>query len=79
MSSKALSMSLSIFLCSRVRCFLFPFPLFLVIFPLEEEDVVGDVRGETGFLVLNPLWYGIRTGRGGGEGDSCLMGVLGRP
>ena len=79
MSSKALSMSLSIFLCSQVRCFLFPFPLFLVIFPLEEEEVVGDVRGEAGFLVLNPLWYGIRTGRGGGEGDSCLMGVLGRP
>ena len=50
-----------------------------MIFPLEDEDVVGDVRGETGFLVLNPLWYGIRTGRGGGEGDSCLMGVLGRP
>ena len=79
MSSKALSMSLSIFLCSRVRCFFFPFPLFLVIFPLEEEDVVGDVRGDTGFLVLNPLWYGIRMGRGGGEGDSCFMGVLGRP
>ena len=72
-------MSLSIFLCSWVRCFLFPFPLFLVIFPLEEEDVVGDVRGEAGFLVLNPLWYGIQTGRGGGEGDSRLMGVLGRP
>ena len=50
-----------------------------MIFPLEEEDVVGDVRGETDFLFLNPLWYGIRTGRGGGEGDSCLMGVLGRP
>ena len=33
----------------------FPFPLFLVIFPLEEEDVVGDVRGDTGFLVLNPF------------------------
>ena len=40
---------------------------------------MGDVRGEAGFLVLNPLWNGIRTGRGGGEGDSCLMGVLGRP
>ena len=50
-----------------------------MIFSLEEEDVVGDVRGEAGFLVLNPLWYGIRTGRGDGEGDSCLMGVLGRP
>ena len=72
-------MSLSIFLCSRVRCFFFPFPLFLVIFPLEEEDVVGDVRGETGFLVLNPVWSGIRTGRGGGEGDSCFIGVLDRP
>ena len=55
MSSKALSMSLSTFLCSRVRCFFFPFPLFFMIFPLEEEDVVGDVRGEVGFLVLNPL------------------------
>ena len=50
-----------------------------MIFPLEEEDVVGDVRGETGFLVLNLLWYRIRTGRGGGEGDSCFMGVGGRP
>ena len=50
-----------------------------MIFPLEEEDVVGDVRGEMVFLVLNPLWYGIRMGRGGGEGDSCFMGVLGWP
>ena len=50
-----------------------------MIFPLEEEEVVGEMRGDTGFLVLNPLWYGIRTGRGGGDGDSCLIGVLGLP
>ena len=50
-----------------------------MILPLEEEDVVGDMRGDAGFLVLNPLWYGIRTGSGGGEGDSCFMGVLDRP
>ena len=41
--------------------------------------MVGDVRGEAGFLVLNPLWNGIRMGSGGGDGDSCLIGVLGRP
>ena len=52
--------------------------LFLVIFPLDEEEVVGEVRGEGGFFVLNPLCYGIRTGSGGGEGDSCFMGVFGR-
>ena len=46
-----------------------------MIFSLEDEEVVGEVRGEAGFLVLNPLWYGIRTGRGGGGGDSCLIGV----
>ena len=78
MSSKALSISLSTFLCSWVRCFFFPFPLFFLIPPLDDE-VVGEVRGDAGFLVLNPLWYGIRTGRGGGDGDSCLMGVFGRP
>ena len=50
-----------------------------MIFPLDEEEVVGEVRGEAGFLVLNPLWYGLRTGRGGGEGDSSFMGVLDRP
>ena len=31
------------------------FPLFLLILPLDEEEVVGDVRGDAGFLVLNPL------------------------
>ena len=50
-----------------------------MIFPLDEEEVVGDVRGDAGFLFLKPLWYGVRMGGGGGDGDSCLMGVFGRP
>ena len=41
--------------------------------------MVGEVRGDAGFLVLNPLWYGMRTGSGSGDGDSCLIGVLGLP
>ena len=33
----------------------FGFPLFLLILPLEDDEVVGEVRGDAGFLVLNPL------------------------
>ena len=42
-----------------MRYLFFPFPLFLVIFPFEEDEVVGEVSGEAGFLFLNPLWYGM--------------------
>lgn len=50
-----------------------------MILLFEDNKVVGEVRGVVGFLVLNPLWYGIWIGRGGRDGDSCLTGVFGLP
>ena len=47
-----------------------------MIFPLEDDEVVGEVRGVAGLFVLNPLWYGILTGSGGGEGLSSLIAVV---